>query len=104
MGPKDALRDRVQRLLSVGISQKTLAAEMGISRTAFNRWVHGDDIRVSIDALDRFEAFVAKVAAALGQETERAPAAAAGESFRPGDRRRENRGPQGGLPERRTGT
>ena len=68
MGTKDVLRARAQRLLDQGVTQKKIAAKMGVARAAFNRWIHGEDARISVDALDAFNAFVRELRAALGEE------------------------------------
>lgn len=85
MGTKDALRDRVRRLLELGVTQKQIAAKMGIARAAFNRWVHGEDARISVDALDAFNAYVQELAAALDLETQRADASATAGSLQRSD-------------------
>lgn len=100
MGTKDALRERAKRLLALGVTQKAISDKMGMSRASFNRWMHGEDARVSVDALDGFNAFLSELSQATEQESEQAPALA-GETFRPGDRRQHPGGPPAGEPERR---
>lgn len=103
MATKDALRQRVLRLVNQGVTQKSIALRMGMSETKLSRWLADDDsVQITVDALDGFNAFVKDLASALDLETAQAETAVAGGGFpdgRPTDK------PNAGKPQhRKTGT
>ena len=67
MDTNEALRQRALRLITLGCSQKIIAAKMGLQASTFSRWVnHKDEIGpVSVTALDGFNAYVQELVAAL---------------------------------------
>lgn len=74
MGTKDALRKRILRLTKLGVTQKAIAARMGMSEAALSRWMNDHAARISTDALDGFNAFASELNAATldqGEETQR---------------------------------
>jgi transcriptional regulator with XRE-family HTH domain len=78
MGTKDALRKRVLRLLELGVTQKAIAGRMGMSQAALSRWINDEAVRISVDALDGYNAFECEFLAALSdshRETQRSAAA-----------------------------
>jgi hypothetical protein len=99
----EQLRKRALLLVNQGVQQKAIAGAMGMSEGGFSKWLREDPAMgpVSVTAMDGFEAFVDELATAIGknpeQETERAPAATAGETFRNGTSSRDTRHPKTGT-------
>lgn len=66
-----ALRQHVRALVKHGVSQKMLAAEMGLSETKFSRWLNGEEGAkakpLDVDAMDRLREFERKLANLLKQ-------------------------------------
>jgi len=67
---EDALRKRIARLVELGVTQKSLAATMGVSETWLSRWINKtNESHITVDAMDRFNRFAAALAdVASGQE------------------------------------
>jgi len=66
----ESLRQRALRLVTLGCSQKILAAKMGMQASTFSRWLNQKDEigPVSVTALDGFNAYVQELAAALDDD------------------------------------
>lgn len=90
----EALRQWALRLITLGCSQKIMAAKMGMQASTFSRWINqkSDVAPVSVTALDGFNAYVRELRDALSDEslhairqfdtaTVHAPAAAPAESL-----------------------
>lgn len=97
MDTNERLRTQARRLIDLGVSQKILAARMGMTPSTFSKWLNAKPgiSPASVVALDGLNAFIAE----LREEAQRADATAEGR-FQ-GDRRRENLGPPPGEKERR---
>lgn len=66
MHTDERLRKRVLTLISKGVSHKVVAAKMGMSTSAFSKWLNRKSARaVSLDALDGFDAFVRELGQAI---------------------------------------
>lgn len=68
-------------LVQRGIQQKALAMAMGMSEGGFSKWMNGNPAMgpITVRAMDGFNAYVADLATALEQETQRvAPTTAGG--------------------------
>jgi predicted transcriptional regulator len=66
----EAIRQRVSRLIDLGVSQKVLAKKMGLTETKFSRWVNQKrDVVIPVSALDGFVAYLDELAEAI-RETE----------------------------------
>ncbi len=107
MKPSSRLREKIQALLKLGVTQKTIATRIGVSETTFSRWYRhepdskGRPAKIPIEAADAFEDYLEEFAAFM-RETQRAaePAAvAAGGLQRTGTYA--GPPPQAGHPERR---
>jgi len=63
----ESLRQRALRLVTLGCSQKILAAKMGMQASTFSRWLNQkDDIGpVSVTALDGFNGYIQELRDAL---------------------------------------
>ena len=87
MDTNEHLRQRVLRLIKAGVSQKILAARMGMKESTFSRWLNKKEgiNPASVRALDGLEAYVQELAAAL---TEGAQITTAGAAFWDGEDRR----------------
>jgi transcriptional regulator with XRE-family HTH domain len=82
MRTKDALRKRVGLLVKLGVTQKAIASAMGMSPAALSRWLNDEEVRISTDALDGFNAFALALGAATSdKETSQTPVVA-GKPFR----------------------
>jgi transcriptional regulator with XRE-family HTH domain len=73
------LRERIQGLIRLGVTQKTIAARMGLSESTFSRWFRaepdskGRAVKIPLDALDAFDRYIDEIASfASSQETPRA--------------------------------
>lgn len=80
MDTNEALRKRAAKLIARGVTQKAIAAAMGMTPSTFNRWLH-DEPNVkppTVDAMDGFERFVRHLRGELDEtkETQRADASA----------------------------
>lgn len=66
----ESLRQRALRLITLGCSQKILAAKMGMQASTLSRWLNQkeDVAPVSVTALDGFNAYVAELRAALVED------------------------------------
>lgn len=70
MDTNDAIRQRVSRLIDLGVSQKVLAKKMGLSETRFSRWLNQKrDVVIPVSAMDGFIAYLDELAEAI-RETE----------------------------------
>lgn len=55
-----AIRLQVRRLIQLGMNQKTLAGRMGMSPSAFNRWLHQEKKKpIDVGALEGLRHFLA---------------------------------------------
>lgn len=62
----EALRQRALRLITLGCSQKVLAAKMGMQAATLSRWLNQKGIGpISVSALDGFNRYVEELQAAL---------------------------------------
>lgn len=63
------LRQRVWRFVKLGVSQKTLAAKMGMAASTLSKWLNrAEEIGpATLPALDGFHAFVREVADAVAE-------------------------------------
>lgn len=83
MDTNDLLRQRALRLMKAGVTQKAIAAQMGLSEATFSRWINGSGKPVPVTALDGFQRFADELRSALEQESQRSsPHGAAGPPFR----------------------
>jgi transcriptional regulator with XRE-family HTH domain len=82
----EALRQRALRLVTLGCSQKILAAKMGMQASTFSRWLNqkNDVGPVSVTALDGFNAYVEELADALASDSIRDPDVAESDTSRAG--------------------
>jgi transcriptional regulator with XRE-family HTH domain len=66
----ESLRQRALRLVTLGCSQKILAAKMGMQASTFSRWLNQKDEigPVSVTALDGFNAYLQELAEALADD------------------------------------
>lgn len=66
----ESLRQRALRLVTLGCSQKILAAKMGMQASTFSRWLNqkSDVAPVSVTALDGFNAYVLELQEALSED------------------------------------
>jgi hypothetical protein len=53
--PKDYFRDLVKRLDQYGITNRALAAEMGVDHTAISRWINSQDPNPTIKTIIQIE-------------------------------------------------
>lgn len=63
------LRDRVRRLVRLGVNQKVIAAKMGVSATWFSKWKNNkpNTSPLKVTAMDRYAKFAQELArTALG--------------------------------------
>ncbi len=84
----EVVRQRVLRLIDLGVSQKTLAKEMGVTETWFSRWVNlktDPPLVIDVAAMDGFQRFVDRLRAAIEETQGAAVAAAPGPPFRDRD-------------------
>jgi transcriptional regulator with XRE-family HTH domain len=73
----ELLRRRASRLVALGVSQKVLAAKMGMQPATLSRWLNQKDGigPVDVSALDGFNAYVLELSDALSERgTEQAAA------------------------------
>lgn len=68
----ESLRQRALRLVKHGVSQKVLAAKMGMQASTFSRWLNQKDgiNPASVTALDGFNAYVRELTSALTDQPE----------------------------------
>lgn len=64
LNTNELLRQRALRLVAHGISQKVLAAKMGMQASTFSRWLNQKDSigPISVTALDGFNAYLGELA------------------------------------------
>lgn len=110
MKPTEIARQHIERLLNFGVSQKVIAARMGVSEATFSRWYRakpdskGNPAKIPAEALDRLEGYVEELLLAFSMEpqrVDRTPSTAVGERFP--ERRKRDDGPPAGIAERRHG-
>lgn len=66
MDTNEAIRQRVSRLVDLGVSQKVLAKKMGLTETRFSRWLNQKrDVVIPVSALDGFIAYLDELAEAI---------------------------------------
>jgi transcriptional regulator with XRE-family HTH domain len=62
----EAIRQRVSRLVDLGVSQKVLAKKMGLTETRFSRWLNQKrDVDIPVSAMDGFIAYIDELADAI---------------------------------------
>lgn len=72
MDTNEAIRQRVSRLIDLGVSQKVLAKKMGLSETRFSRWVNQkQEVVIPVSALDGFLKYLDELSDAI-RDTETA--------------------------------
>lgn len=60
---EDAVRDRVRGLIRRGVSQKVIAARMGVSESWLSRWLNAGAVSaLTVGAMERFDAYAAELA------------------------------------------
>ena len=64
-GAEAACRRRVRGLVARGVPENIIAARMGVSDSWLSKWLRGDRVRwgLTLNALERFEAYEAELAA-----------------------------------------
>lgn len=96
MDREQLLRQRITHLINhLGVSQKVLAARLGVSAPAFNRWLHKKNSKpLGIPVLDRYDDFMKEFPKLQIKETQGAAGAATpGTPFQaPDERPRAKRG------------
>ncbi len=98
----ELLRQRAKRLVARGVSQKVLAAKMGMPPSSLSKWLHAKEGigPATVTALDGFNAYVRELADAIGVKSE--PGRARVADRRSGIERRHTRGKYKGR-DRRSG-
>ena len=72
MRSEDAVRRAITRLVALGVTQKAIAAKLGVSDTWLSRWLKKEaTAALRVPAMDRFYAYVNEIAA-LTQDIEQA--------------------------------
>lgn len=67
----DRLRERVRKLLALGVNHKVLAAKMGMPTSTFSKWINQRTAyTVPVSAWDGLKAFEAEIAQLLETEKE----------------------------------
>jgi transcriptional regulator with XRE-family HTH domain len=62
----EAIRQRVSRLIDLGVSQKVLAKKMGLTETWFSRWVNQkQELVIPVSALDGFAKYLHELSEAV---------------------------------------
>lgn len=81
MKPSDRLREEMGALMKLGVTQKTIAARIGVSESTLSRWYRrepdskGRPAKIPVEALDAFEAYLGEFTSFMQtRETQRAAA------------------------------